>query len=145
MQTGSPRGQHMGQSELEQQGWGVCRESCSTKSPKQYLKRMMVITKEPVQCVFGEMELQHRNTSKPYSQRRPTPVDHITQLHACESTSLLDAIASFSNVSQKPAIGINPASSPQVLGCTFSSKGLMNSGPFSALCQPSVSRGYGVS
>ena len=136
MQTSSPGGQHVGQSELAEQGWEVCREPCSPKSPKQYLKLMMVITKEPVLSVSGEMELWHRNISSPYSRGQPMPVDHLTPLRSCKSSSLLGAITSVSNVSQKPAFLIYPASSPQVLGCIFNSKGLTNSGPFAAARQP---------
>lgn len=136
MQTGSPGAQCAGQSELAEQGWEVCREPCSPKSPKQCVKLMMVITKEPVLCVSGDMVLRHRNISKPCSQGQPMPVDHITPLHSCRSSSSLGAIASVSTMSQKAAFLIHPASSPQVLGCIFNSKGLTNSGPFSAARQP---------
>lgn len=126
----------MGQPELAEQGWEVCREPCSPKSPKQYLKLVMVITKDPVLCMSGEMELRHRNVSQPYSWEQSKPVDHITPLLSCESSSSLGAITSVGNTAQKAAFLIYPASTPQVLGCIFNSEGLTNPGPFSAVRQP---------
>ena len=136
MQTRSCGGPHVGQSQWAEQGWGVCREPCSPGSPKQCLKLMMVITKEPVVRMSREMELQHRNISQPCSQGEPMPVDHVTLLCSCESSSSLGAITSVHNVSWEPVFLIYPASTLQVLGCIFNSKGLTNSGLFSAACQP---------